>query len=39
MIQAETKIHRHELLVALAKARPLDAIRRTWIAIGTKEEK
>ena len=35
MIQNETKVHRHELSVTLAKA-SFDAIRLTWIAIGTK---
>ena len=36
MIQTETKIYRHELSVALAKARLFRSIRLTWIAIGTK---
>ena len=36
MIQTETKIHRHELSVALAKARLFDAIRFTWIVSDTK---
>ena len=34
MIQTETKIHHHELSMAVAIS--FDAIRLTWIALGTK---
>ena len=36
MIQTETKIHRHELSVDSQKQGSFDAIRLTWIAIGTR---